>query len=96
VRRIHAEVMGAERRPGHDREQLVLHARHGEVALDPTAAVEHLRVGDLADVARDAVVAQPFEEVRGTRPGDLHLGERRLVEQRRPLATRDVLHPDRG
>ena len=37
---------------------LLLDARHGEVALDPAAAVEHLRVRDRADVAGDAVVAQ--------------------------------------
>ena len=57
-------------------------------ALDPAAAVEHLRVGDLPDLARDVVVAQPLEELRGARPGDLELRERGLVEQRRRLAAR--------
>ncbi len=61
----------------------------------PPRAVEHLRVGDRADVARDAVVAQPLEQLGGARPGDLELGERRLVEQRRRLAAGRVLGADR-
>ena len=48
-----------------------------------------------ADVARDAVVAEMLEQVGGTLAGDLDLGERRLVEQSRGLATGDVLRADR-
>ncbi len=44
-----AEVVVAERRAGDDREQLLLDARDREVALDPAARVEHLRVRDRAD-----------------------------------------------
>src|ERR1019366_4104970 len=81
-----AEVVVAERRPGHDREELLLHARDREVELDSAAAVEHLRVGDRADLARHAVVAEPFQEGARAGPGDLELGERGLVEQARALA----------
>ena len=40
--------MAAERRAGDDREAVLGEPRDGEVALDAAAAVEHLRVGDLA------------------------------------------------
>ena len=43
-----AEVVVAEGGAGDDREPLLLDARDREVALDPAAAVEHLRVGDRA------------------------------------------------
>ena len=89
------EVVVAERGAGDDREALLLQPRDGEVALDPAAPVEHLRVGDLPDLARDAVVAQPLEELRRARPADLELGERGLVEQRRGLAAGAVLGADR-
>ena len=42
-------VVVAEGGAGDDREALLAEPRDGEVALDPAAAVEHLRVGDLAD-----------------------------------------------
>ena len=88
------EVVVAEGGAGHDREQLLLHARDGEVALDAAAGVEHLRVGDLPDAARDAVVAQPLQVVGGARAGDLDLGEGGLVEERGALAAGDVLGAD--
>ena len=81
-------IVVAERGAGHDREQLLLDARDREVALDPAAGIEHLRVRDRADLARDAVVAQRFQERGRARPGDLDLGERGLVEERRGLAAR--------
>jgi hypothetical protein len=48
----------AERGAGDDLKGLVGQARHGEVALDPAARVEHLGVGDAPHVARDLVIAQ--------------------------------------
>src|SRR5262249_2313844 len=68
--------------------------RDGEVALDAAARVQHLRVRDRADVARDAVVAEPLEERGCALAADLDLRERRLVEQRRRLAARTVLGAD--
>ena len=89
-------VVVAERRAGDDREQLLVQARDGEVALDAAARIEHLRVGDPPGIARDAVVAQPLEQLRGARARHLELGERRLVEDRHALAARQVLGSDRG
>src|SRR5262249_27221745 len=71
-------------------------ARDGDVALDPAAAVEHLRVGDLPDVARDAVVTQPLEQLGRSRPGDLELRERRLIEEAGGLPGGAVLRLDPG
>ena len=90
-----ARVVVAERGAGDDLEQLLPDAGDREVALDPAPAVEHLGVGDRADVARDAVVAQPLEQLAGARAGDLELRERRLVEQARGLPGRAVLGADR-
>ncbi len=58
--------------------------------------VEHLGVRHAADVARDPVRAEPLEEVGRAGSGDIELRERRLVEQRRALATCDMLGADRG
>ena len=76
------EVVLAEGRARDDPEALLAEPRDGEVALDPAAAVQHLRVGDRADVAGDAVRAEPFEELGGALAGDLDLGEGALVEER--------------
>ena len=80
-------VVVAEGGAGDDREQLLAQARDGEVALDAAARIEHLRVGDPPGVARDAVVAQPLEQLRGARPGHLQLGER-ATRRRSPRASR--------
>ena len=56
--------MLAERGAGDDPEPLVGEPRDREVALDPAARVQHRGVGDRADVAGDAVRAQPLEERR--------------------------------
>ena len=53
-----AEVVVAEGGAGDDEEPILAEARDGEVALDPAAPVEHLRVGDPADRAVHLVVAQ--------------------------------------
>ena len=87
--------MAAERRPGDDLEQLLLHPRDREVALDPTPAIEHLRVGDRPHLPGDVVVAQSLEQLGGAGPGNLELGERGLVEQPRSLARGQRLGADR-
>ena len=79
-------VVVAERRPGHEQERVVGEPRHGEVRLDPAAPVEQLGVDDRADGPVDVVGAHPAEEGRRARPADLELGERGLVEERRPPA----------
>src|SRR4029079_6195177 len=88
-------VVVAERGAVDDREQLLAEAGDGEVALDPTARVEHLRVGDLADVAGDLVVAQPLDVGGGAGAADLHLRERALVEYGSRLPASSVLGADR-
>ena len=87
------EVVLAERGARHDPEAIAGQTRHGEVALDAAARVQHLRVGHLADVARDAVRAEPLEESRSALPGHEDLRERALVEDRRGLTARPVLGP---
>ena len=87
--------MTTEGRPGHDAETVFGQPRDGEVALDPPTLVEHLRVGDRADLARDLVVTKPLEKVRCSLSRDLDLGERSLVEQGRGRAAGDVLRSDR-
>src|SRR3970282_1803583 len=90
-----AEVVIAEGRAGHDQEALLGEARDGEVALDATSPVEHLRVDDGADGAVDVVGAEALQE--GCRAGtlDLDLGEARLVEEGRGPARRKRFRPDR-
>ena len=95
---VHAdpgEVVPSESRPRHDAEALLREPRDGEIALDPTTLVEHLRVRDRPDVARDPVVTEPLEEVGCLLARDLDLRERRLVEERSCGATSDVLCSDR-
>ena len=89
-------VVVPECRAGDDGEALLGEAGDGEVALDAAARVEHLRVGHPPDVARDLVVAQALEQRGRARAGHLELGERRLVEDRHPLAAGHVLGADRG
>ena len=50
------EVVPAERRAGHDPKAILGEPRDGEIALDPATLVEHLRIGDRADVAGHLVV----------------------------------------
>ena len=67
VRRMRADPGGVvlpEGRAGDDAEAVLGEPGDGEIALDPAALVEHLRVRDRADVTRDAVVAEPLEERR--------------------------------
>src|SRR4051794_2294983 len=80
---------------GNDREALLADTGDREVALDAAPPVEHLGVGDLADVAGNLVVAEPVEVLRRPRPLDLHLRERALVEDRDRLARGAVLDADR-
>ena len=89
-------VVVAEGGAGDDREALLGQPRDGEVALDPAARVEHLRVGDAPALAGHAVVAQALQQRCGARAGDLQLGEGALVEQGGALAARGVLGLDRG
>ena len=89
------EVVPGESRPRHDAEALLGEPRDGEIALDPTTLVEHLGVRDRTDVACNAVVTEPLEEVSCFLPRDLDLRERRLVEERSCGATSDVLCSDR-
>ena len=93
---IQARSWVPERGAGDDPEAILLELRDREVALDPAAAVEHLRVGDLARAADDAVVAQPLEQRRRARPADLELGERGLVEERGGLSRGRMLGADGG
>ena len=88
------EVVLAERRAGDDAEAILREPRDGEIALDPAVLVQHRRVGDRADVARDPVVAEALEELRSALSGDLDLREARLVEQRGRVARRAVLGAD--
>ena len=90
------KVVAAERRSGDDPEAVLGEARDREVALDPAALVQHRRVRDRTDVARDLVVTEPLEELGGSRAGHLDLREGRLVEDRGRLARRAVLRADRG
>ena len=81
--------------PGDDREELLVEPGNREVALDPAAAVEHLRVGDLTDAAGDPVVAEALEQLRRAGALDLQLRERALVEEADALAGAAVLGADR-
>ncbi len=89
------EVVLTERRPRHDPEAILGEARDGEVALDPAARIEHLRVGHLPDVAGHTVRAEALEEICRSLSRDEDLRERALVEDRRRLATCEVLGADR-
>src|SRR4029453_8063156 len=90
------QVVLAERGSCDDPEAVLGEARNGEVALDPAALIEHLRVGDGADIARDPVVAQVLQARRRAGADELDLRERGLVEQRRGLAAGAVLGADGG
>ncbi len=104
-----AEVVRAEGGAGDDPEPVVAEAGDGHVHLDAAALVEALGVRHVADLAGDVVVADPFEERRGVRTGDVDLRERRLVEQggaspgrevldrhgRRPVPARPAARPQR-
>ena len=59
------EIVPAEGGAGHDPEALLREAGDREVALDPAPRVQHLRVGDRTDVAGNAVVAEPLEQLGG-------------------------------
>ena len=98
VRRVRADpgrVVLPECRARDDAEALFGEPSDREVALDPAALVEHLRVRDRTDIARDAVVAQPFEEPGRARSDDVELGEGRLVEEGSRFAAGTVLGADR-
>ncbi len=89
------EIVPAEGRAGDDPEAIGREPRDREVAFDPAPRVQHLRVRDRADVPRNTVVAEPLEQLRGALARYLDLRERRLVEERRGLATGAVLGADR-
>ena len=53
-----AEVVVAKGGPGDDEEAVVVKAGYGEIAFDPAAPVQHLRVGDAPGRAIHVVVTQ--------------------------------------
>src|SRR5206468_11303872 len=90
------EVVRPEGGARDDAEAVFAEARDREVALDPAALVEHRRVRDPADLARDVVVAEALEEGGGALADDVDLREAGLVEERGGLARGAVLGTDRG
>ena len=66
-------------------------ARHRQVALDAAALVAQLRVRDRADRLVHVGHRQPLHSAERAGPGDLELGERRLVDQGDALADGAVL-----
>ena len=89
-----AEVVVAKGGPGDDEEALVVEAGHREIALDPTAPVQHLRVGDAPWRAIHVVVAQALKKGQRARSGHLDLGERGLIEEPGSLPGRPMLRRD--
>ena len=87
-------IVRSERGARHEQEEVLSQACDGDVALDPAARVQQLRVGDAADLTCHAVVADRLKEFTRPRPRDLELCERRLVEQRGCLPARACLHSD--
>ena len=99
IRRVRPDprqVVAAERRPGDDAKAILGEPRHGEVALDPAALVQHLGVRDRTDVAGDAVVRRAVRGRRlspGPRPRSWRTRSRRTAPP--ALAARAVLGADR-
>ena len=85
------DVVAPDGAAGDDPEAVLAEARDRQVAHDPAARREHRRVDDDARRLVDVVGRQALQE--GQRPGslDLDLGERREVEDARPLAAGAVL-----
>ena len=79
-----AQVVRPERRARDDEERVGGEPRHRHVHLDAAALVQRLRVDDRAGRPPDVPGEHPRAEPRRVRPGDLDLGEGRLVEQRPP------------
>jgi len=73
---------------------LLTESRHREIALDAAALVAQLRVGDGSDGLVHVGDRQPLHRVERTGPGDLELGERRLVDQRDAFSHGAVLLGD--
>ena len=80
----------------HDPEQLLVLARHGQVAADPARRREHGRVHDRADRPVDPVGADALEIRERIRSRHVELRERRDVEERDALARGQVLGADGG
>ena len=87
--------MHAKRGACDDTKAALAQAGDREVALDAATLVEHLRVGQRADVASDSVVGQALEKLSGSAAAYLDLGERCEIENCRRLAARPVLDADR-
>ena len=88
-------VVRAERGAGDHQERVGGQPGHGEVRLDAAARVERLRVGDVADVARDLVVADPLQKAAASGAGDLILANDDSSNSAGRLAGRRVLDADR-
>src|SRR5437867_2144982 len=86
-----AQIVVAEGRARHDEETILPEASHREVALDPAAAVEHVRVRDAADGPIHIVGAQALEKGERAGSADLNLGEAGLVIEGGGLARRQRL-----
>jgi hypothetical protein len=94
VRAHPRDVVAADGAAGHHPEAIRPQARDGQVAHDPRARREHRGVDDRAGGLVDVVGGQALQEGRRARPGDLHLGERRQVEDPGALAAGTMLGLD--
>ena len=79
---------------GHHPEAVVGEPHDRQVGEDPAGAVEQRRVDGPPGRDVDLVDAQPLEVGAGARPGHVEDGERRQVDDRRPVAHRQVLGVD--
>src|SRR6516164_8721714 len=96
-RHVHADpaaIAGDEVAAGRHPEALGGPARDRQVALDPAARIQKLRVDDRADRTVDVVVGEPLEQRQRARSLDVELAERGEVEEADALANRAVLDPD--
>src|SRR5213593_1436650 len=89
-----SEIARDEVAAGRQQEAIRAPARDGQVALDPAARVEELRVDDAADRAVDVVVGQALQQRERTWPAHVELAERGEVEEPDPLADGPVLDAD--
>jgi len=85
------DVVHAERRAGDDKEAIVCQSRHGYIALDAAARVEHLGIDHAAHRPIHSVGAQGLHERQRARTAHFNLVERGLVEQSGSLACADML-----
>jgi len=96
-RQVHqdpAEIARDEVAAGRHAEAIGAPARDGQVALDPAARVEELRVDHAPDRTVHLVVGQTLQERQRTGPAHVELAERGEVEEPDPLADRSMLDAD--